>query len=220
MSEVAVASQELKATRVHFGKKEDHPCDLSFSGRADAVCHAAGDLRKQVENKSLFVSGNRRHGKKKNSARKSKLKLFSKIPSQISYRHDCIICKWWKSRTSACLMSRCLISSSFPLSSTKPSSVERHFSISVAFGTQLTFNLWFSPTTSVNHVSNWFHWKRSSGHTESKVSVLHQTVDREWLANKYSGTHNEPKTIWFHRKFFFFFLNLNLINSQNVWFTM
>lgn len=82
-SEAAAASRELKATRVHFGKKEDHPCDLSFSGQADTVCHAAGDLRKQVENKSKYLFGNRGHGKNKR-ARKSELKLFSKIPSEIS----------------------------------------------------------------------------------------------------------------------------------------
>lgn len=70
VSEVAAASQELKATRVHFGTKEDHTCDLSFSGQADTVCHAAGDLRKQVENKSSFVSGKRRHGKKKKECQK------------------------------------------------------------------------------------------------------------------------------------------------------
>ncbi|XP_076613023.1 nesprin-2a [Chaetodon auriga] len=47
--EVAAALQELKATRVHAGKEEGHPCDIAFSGRTESVCHACGDLRQQME---------------------------------------------------------------------------------------------------------------------------------------------------------------------------
>ncbi|XP_059211817.1 nesprin-1 [Centropristis striata] len=46
---VAAALQELKATRVHVEKKEDHPCDISFSGQTENVCHACADLSQQME---------------------------------------------------------------------------------------------------------------------------------------------------------------------------
>lgn len=47
--EVAAALQELKATRVPVEKEEDHPCDISFSGQTERVCHAFGDLSQQVQ---------------------------------------------------------------------------------------------------------------------------------------------------------------------------
>ncbi|KAL7388816.1 hypothetical protein ABVT39_021245 [Epinephelus coioides] len=49
VKEVDAALQELKATRVHVGQEEDHPCDISFSGRTESVCHACGDLSQQMD---------------------------------------------------------------------------------------------------------------------------------------------------------------------------
>ncbi|XP_044023969.1 nesprin-2 isoform X2 [Siniperca chuatsi] len=49
VKEVAAALQELKATRVHVEKEEDHPCDISFSGQTESVCQACWDLSKQME---------------------------------------------------------------------------------------------------------------------------------------------------------------------------
>lgn len=46
--EAAAASQELKATRVHVGEGEGHPCDIAFSGHTESVCHACGDLSQQL----------------------------------------------------------------------------------------------------------------------------------------------------------------------------
>lgn len=47
--DVAVALQKLKTTRVHVDKKEDHPCDISFSGQTEIVCQECGDLSQQVK---------------------------------------------------------------------------------------------------------------------------------------------------------------------------
>ncbi|KAI3364132.1 hypothetical protein L3Q82_010949, partial [Scortum barcoo] len=47
--EVAAALQKLKASRVHLDKEEDHPCDISFSGQTESVCHACGDLSQEIE---------------------------------------------------------------------------------------------------------------------------------------------------------------------------
>ncbi|XP_045916269.1 nesprin-2 isoform X3 [Micropterus dolomieu] len=47
--EEAAALQELKAPRVHVEKEEDHPCDISFSGQTESICHACGDLCQQME---------------------------------------------------------------------------------------------------------------------------------------------------------------------------
>ncbi|KAF1376843.1 hypothetical protein PFLUV_G00215650 [Perca fluviatilis] len=49
VKEVAAALQELKATRVYVEKEEAHPCDISFSGRTESVCHACVDLSKEME---------------------------------------------------------------------------------------------------------------------------------------------------------------------------
>ncbi|XP_078030046.1 nesprin-2a isoform X4 [Epinephelus lanceolatus] len=49
VKEVDAALQELKATRVHVGQEEDHPCDISFSGRTESVCHACGNLSQQMD---------------------------------------------------------------------------------------------------------------------------------------------------------------------------
>nr|XP_046228198.1 nesprin-2 isoform X4 [Scatophagus argus] len=46
--EVAAALQELKATRVHVEKAENHPSDTAFSAQAESVCHACGDLSQQM----------------------------------------------------------------------------------------------------------------------------------------------------------------------------
>ncbi|XP_010768612.1 nesprin-2-like, partial [Notothenia coriiceps] len=49
VKEVAAALQELKATRVHVEKGEDHPCDISFSDRTERVRQACADLNQQME---------------------------------------------------------------------------------------------------------------------------------------------------------------------------
>ncbi|XP_033991567.1 nesprin-2 isoform X3 [Trematomus bernacchii] len=49
VKEVAAALQELKATRVHVEKGEDHPCDISFSDRTERVRQACADLKQQME---------------------------------------------------------------------------------------------------------------------------------------------------------------------------
>ncbi|XP_035851599.1 nesprin-2 [Sander lucioperca] len=49
VKEVAAALQELKATRVYVEKEEAHPCDISFSGQTESVCHACLDLSQQME---------------------------------------------------------------------------------------------------------------------------------------------------------------------------
>ncbi|XP_070706002.1 nesprin-2a [Pempheris klunzingeri] len=46
---VAAALQDLKATRVPVEKEQDYPCDVSFSGHTESVCHACGDLSQQME---------------------------------------------------------------------------------------------------------------------------------------------------------------------------
>lgn len=48
-AEVAAALQELKAARVHFETEEERPCDVSFSGQTESVCHACDDLSQQVQ---------------------------------------------------------------------------------------------------------------------------------------------------------------------------
>ncbi|KAK5852700.1 hypothetical protein PBY51_006550 [Eleginops maclovinus] len=49
VKEVASRLQELKATRVHVEKGEDHPCDIFFSDRTDSVLQASSDLTQQME---------------------------------------------------------------------------------------------------------------------------------------------------------------------------
>ncbi|XP_037606336.1 nesprin-2-like isoform X2 [Sebastes umbrosus] len=49
VKEVAAALQELKATQVHVEKEEDHPCDISFCGQTESVCHAGVDFSQQME---------------------------------------------------------------------------------------------------------------------------------------------------------------------------
>ncbi|XP_068433248.1 nesprin-2a [Clinocottus analis] len=49
VKEASAALQELKLMRVHVEKDEDHPCDISFSGWTESVCHACVDLSKQME---------------------------------------------------------------------------------------------------------------------------------------------------------------------------
>ncbi|XP_054474146.1 nesprin-2-like [Anoplopoma fimbria] len=49
VKEVDAALQELKSTRVHVEKEEDHPCDISFSSWTETVCHACMDLSQQME---------------------------------------------------------------------------------------------------------------------------------------------------------------------------
>ncbi|XP_042359998.1 LOW QUALITY PROTEIN: nesprin-1-like [Plectropomus leopardus] len=49
VKEAAAALQKLKVTRVHVEKEEDHPCDISFSGRTESVCQASGDLSQQMD---------------------------------------------------------------------------------------------------------------------------------------------------------------------------
>ena len=56
VKEVAAALQELKATRVYVEKEEAHPCDISFSGRTESVCHACVDLSKEVKINLLLQS--------------------------------------------------------------------------------------------------------------------------------------------------------------------
>uniref|UniRef100_A0A3B4YV88 Nesprin-2-like n=1 Tax=Seriola lalandi dorsalis TaxID=1841481 RepID=A0A3B4YV88_SERLL len=46
---VAAALQELKATRAHAEKEEEHPCDITFWNQAESVSHACEDLSQQME---------------------------------------------------------------------------------------------------------------------------------------------------------------------------
>ncbi len=97
VKKVAAALQELKATRAHVDKEEDHACDISFSGQTETVCHACGDLSQQVKINLLWQSD-----MEKLVPEESELKLFTKIlkmPFQRNYTHSFLIFKPLKSRT-------------------------------------------------------------------------------------------------------------------------
>ncbi|XP_071323734.1 nesprin-2a isoform X2 [Trachinotus anak] len=49
VKEVAAALQQLKATRVHDEKEEEHPCDVAFWNQAESVSCACEDLSQQME---------------------------------------------------------------------------------------------------------------------------------------------------------------------------
>lgn len=83
--------QELKATRVRVDKEEDHPCDISFSGQTESVCHACGDLSQQVKINLLWQSD-----VEKLVPEESELKLFNKIRCffrETNYKHGSLIFK-------------------------------------------------------------------------------------------------------------------------------
>ncbi|KAF7666652.1 hypothetical protein LDENG_00098390 [Lucifuga dentata] len=48
VKEVAVALQELKATRVH-ADKEEYVCDIAFAGQTESISHACADLIQQLD---------------------------------------------------------------------------------------------------------------------------------------------------------------------------
>ncbi|KAM7395095.1 hypothetical protein PAMA_006717 [Pampus argenteus] len=49
VKQMSAALQDLKATRVHVEKEEEHPCDIAFSGQVESLSHACGDLSQQME---------------------------------------------------------------------------------------------------------------------------------------------------------------------------
>lgn len=49
VKEATAALQELKTTRVHSEKTEEHPCDTAFSNQAERLSHVCQDLSLQVK---------------------------------------------------------------------------------------------------------------------------------------------------------------------------